>query len=550
MKTVQKILLLSLAAMLASCAESIFDLLPVGSTPGTPSASVTPIPVTSREMKEGQVAMRYNYKSIASNSLYPLDYAPTIGSAKLLVIPVWFKDSATFISTAKREDVRSDIEKAYFGSAEDTGWCSVKSFYEIESTGRLSLSGKVAPWYEINKSYRDFADSDAGNAATYDLVPEAVEWYFKNNPSENRADYDCDKNGYLDGVMLIYAAPDYVALGKSNSREDYTNLWAYCFWLQDKNQMSVSRPGPNAYFWASYDFMYDRSNAYSRTGASHYYSGNNAHTKLDAHTYIHEMGHVFGLDDYYDYGPSAYSDAGGFSMQDHNVGGHDPYSTMAFGWVDPYIPTESCDITLESFQKSRDAIVLTPSWNEYDSPFDEYFILELYTPDGLNALDATYTYEKTRGPSTSGIRLWHVDARLHACVQTRRGSDGYDYPVYSEANLTSNPAAGRYGVEAAFTNTVDDESYSGVMTTVSSKYDDYDLLQLVRNNTRAPLHNTADISNYDLFGNGSSFKMSDFSRQFPNGSKMNNGKDLGWSFSVSLQASGEDVKATVHLVKA
>ena len=70
MKTVQKILLLSLTATLASCAESIFDLLPVGSTPGTPGASVTPIPVTSREMKEGQVAMRYNYKSIASKSFY------------------------------------------------------------------------------------------------------------------------------------------------------------------------------------------------------------------------------------------------------------------------------------------------------------------------------------------------------------------------------------------------------------------------------------------------------------------------------------------------
>ena len=34
---------------------------------------------------------------------------------------------------------------------------------------------------------------------------------------------------------------------------------------------------------------------------------------------------------------------------------------MAFGWSDPYIPTETCEITINDFQSSHDLILLTPN---------------------------------------------------------------------------------------------------------------------------------------------------------------------------------------------
>ena len=52
--------------------------------------------------------------------------------------------------------------------------------------------------------------------------------------------------------------------------------------------------------------------------------------------------------------------SGCFSMQDYNVGGHDPYSMMALGWVKPYIPTDSCEIKIKPFQTNHDLILLTP----------------------------------------------------------------------------------------------------------------------------------------------------------------------------------------------
>ena len=66
------------------------------------------------------------YNDYIKNNVYPLSSTPTVGKANLLVIPIWFNDSATFINQDKKGNVRDDIEKAYFGKNTDTGWRSVK----------------------------------------------------------------------------------------------------------------------------------------------------------------------------------------------------------------------------------------------------------------------------------------------------------------------------------------------------------------------------------------------------------------------------------------
>ena len=497
---------------------------------------------------EDKVEMQYNYKDIAANNFYGVDSAPTLGKTKLLIIPVWFTDSSTYIKTANRENVRADIQKAYLGTAEDTGWHSVKSFYEAESKGLLTLEGTVTSWYECGKRVSEYSASGSQGKVA-DLVSAATKWYFSSNPSDSRTNYDADGDGYLDGVMLIYAAPDYEAMDDKNK----SNLWAYCYWIQDDSRQSVLAPGANTFFWASYDFMYSPSQSAKRTGVTRllgggYGSGDTSHCSIDAHTYIHEMGHVFGLDDYYDYGPNSYNLAGGFSMQDYNIGGHDPFSAMAFGWVGPYIPTTSCSLTISPFQKNHDLILLTPSWNEFDSPFDEYLLLELYTPTGLNAFDSAYTYANKypKGPSIPGIRLWHVDSRLAYVNRTIKDRDGYDIPEKKLSQLTSNPAYDcTYGIVQAFANSVGDEDYSGLN-------DNYNLLKLIRNDKSAPLHAKTknDLKAADLFVDGSSFSMADYQSQFANRTKLNGGSALGWNFTVSIAVEGDEALATIDLVKA
>ena len=494
------------------------------------------------------VTAKQTYNDFIKNNVSNLSACPLTGSPKLLVIPVWFTDSSTFISTSKKEDVRSDIEKAYFGSTAETGWHSVSSYYKEESKGKLDLIGEVSEWYEPGVSYLELAtDNDVGKdnvilPKTRNLVNSAVNWYFETT-GDNRRDYDSDGDSILDGVMLIYAAPDNQTL----NNKELSNLWAYCYWAQPSPKPSGVYT--NVFFWASYDFMYGSTNVYSRTGNSRYYNGNTTFCSIDAHTYIHEMGHVFGLEDYYDYSSYGYSPAGTFSMQDFNIGAHDPFSVFAFGWASAYVPTSSDTITISNFQDNHDLILLSPGFNSFDSPFDEYLLLELFTPTGLNAFDSAHPYLNINripyyGPNDVGIRVWHIDSRL----ATPTSSLGTNF-VLAGSNVKQDLP---WGVTHACSNTYwdGDERIIDYVSKMGRTYYNYNILQFIRNDVEENYTPVNAMKANDLFKKGDTFTMSRYSRQFVNGVKLNNGKDLGWSFTVNdIALVNGEYTATIQVTK-
>ena len=455
------------------------------------------------------------YNEFNKKNIYSISGCPTTGNSKLLLIPIWFNDSASFINEANKETVRADIESAFFGDIEEVGWHSVSSFYNEESKQRLNLNGTVSEWYEPNRNaayYSSEADSQ--------IAIDAVNWYFVNHSSDSRINYDSDGDGYLDGVVLIYAAPDYVTykkLKKPGYGKDKENLWAYVSYVTSFPP-SVINPVVSAYMWASYDFMYSETTAKARTGYKFGY-GDTSHANIDAHTYIHEMGHIFGLEDYYDYaGITSY--AGRYSMQDYNVCGHDGFSTLALGWANPYIPTSSCEIILNDFQSSHELILLTPQWNIYNSAFDEYLLLELYTPTGLNNQDVTYNYHSTgKAPNAVGVKLWHVDAKLFKAS----GNSGV---------FTSNVNVNK--INTAFNNTSKTKAEGGrdCYAKPVSTYQEYSLLHLIRNNVLEDYHSNNPFKAADLFYADSTFTMSTYQSQFIKGTKLDFNQNLGWSFTV------------------
>ena len=462
------------------------------------------------------------YMTMMGNNPSGKASTPSVNKAKLLVIPIWFEsDSANYINEDKKEDLKRDIEIAYFGTNEETGWRSVKTYYEEESHDTLEITGTVSDWYNETRRVSQFAGEDNGVSMTRSLASTASNWYFANNPSENRKDYDQDGDGYLDGVMLIYGYPDYSAL----QNWSYRNLWAYTFWVAGGNA-SYTAPKANQYFWASYDFMFSYGDAANHTGKSRRGSGETANCNIDTHTYIHEMGHMFGLSDYYDYS-GQYSAAGEFSMQDHNIGGHDAFSVLSLGWGKAYIPEETVNINLKPMQSSGEMILLTPNWNEHNSPFDEYLLLEYYTPTGLNEFDTNYQYGNyTKGPNDRGIRLWHVDARLTSYIGANRFS----------TNLTTNPNdKSGYGVVTAMTNTYSGgNASSGYLSVLGESYYNYNLLQLIHNDpTMSSSANRRYLSSDSLFKTNDIFDMSSFGGQFYHNGKLNSQNDLGFTFKVN-----------------
>ena len=137
--------------------------------------------------------------------------------------------------------------------------------------------------------------------------------------------------------------------------------------------------------------------------------------KINASTYIHETGHLLGLDDYYDYDAATGSlgGLGGADMMDNTVGDHNAYSKIMMGWITPTVVTTTQTVTLNPFESSGSCIMVLLDYN--GSYFSEYLLIDLYTNTGLNAAHANQNdsllYQTSSGKGVAyGVRIYHVSS--------------------------------------------------------------------------------------------------------------------------------------------
>ncbi len=379
---------------------------------------------------------------------------PTTGVIKLLVIPVTFTDYRCGLNCATRKE---QIRKAFFGTKEETSWHSAKSFYETSSYGKLTFEGVVTDWYDSSWSSSQFASlPGSGTYASYydptwSMLDNAIAWY-KTQTGSNLTEYDTDQDGFIDSVYLVYNNPNATNAVYTTAGENV--FWAYTYW--NYNNFALANPANPVgmtLVWSSYDFMFE---GYGTSG-------------IDSHTYIHELGHAFGLDDYYSYTDGDWGAAGGIDMMDYNIVDHNAYSKYLLGWTYPYVldgTQNSTTITLNPFESSGDFLLIGNNWN--GSAFDEYLIFEFYTPTGINEKDSLSAYPGNglRGFSVPGIKIYHVDARLGKYSLStgsfggytdtlNNGSSFYPYLAHSNSEQYSQNANFKllHLLEAGGTNT-------------------------------------------------------------------------------------------------
>ena len=319
------------------------------------------------------------------------------GFSHLLVLPVSFKDSPKDNLSTRR----INIHNAFFGEREKTTSYSVSEYYNISSYGNVKLVGEVAPYYECELTSNEVA----ALSHTKSYISRYIASLALNNYINNGGDlskYDNNNDDLLDGIFVIYDFP--------YSNDNNNLYWAYVdhapknmrvYIGNETTEINVNKPYIASYGWASYDFMHKTP-----------------YSKVDAHVYTHEVGHLFGLLDYYS--SMAYQPLGYLDMMDFNIGDHNAFSKYLLSWTSPYVIKEAGVIELLPFAESGNCLII-PSSSYTDNPFGEYLLLEFYSPTGVNTYDQglMFSYTDNRGVAHEGhmltnygIKLYHVDARV------------------------------------------------------------------------------------------------------------------------------------------
>ena len=327
---------------------------------------------------------------------------PSVGDVNILVIPIGFENS----DYGTDEEIKAKLEKAFNGTEEDTGWHSLSSYYRTVSYNKLNLHADILDVYQTNQEY-DLKSGIYGED-DYTYLWEAL-FYYDDEIDYTR--YDQNNDGYIDCVYLIYLAP-------YKQEEDETGLWwAYCYTTNSKSKFDNLQS--YYYFWASIEF-FDESLTVGKNGDDYIYA------EINCETIIHETGHALGLDDYYDYDITKDDGClGCFVMMDANAGDHDPYSKAILGWINPTVVETDSSYALRSFEKTGDSIII--SKENKNTFFAEYYIIEFYTPTGVNE------YKKDDGcgiPSESGIVVWHVSAELDTMSRITSRENVWDITRY------------------------------------------------------------------------------------------------------------------------
>ena len=467
-------------------------------------------------------------------------YLVNKGKTSLLVIPVSFTDSPTEIKfenagtirtfeSYNETDIINDLNSIYFGNPEETGIMSVKAFYEAESNYQLEIDGKVGDWYN--------APIDSSSITNYNQVYRLAKDALDNYREQNRVggelpdlkEYDNNNDGYVDGVVLAYAYPpiwhnDPVgypwnsAYGISTENE---MMWSYIYNMPH-NSTYVDSPNtdfpsmPATMQWISLDHLRGYTTEYD---AAHYTNVSHLSSYLqEPATALHETGHMFGLPDYYD--TISHNDSseyinnsltGYYTMQEGNEVGHDPYSLISLGWIDPYVITEECTIELNK----GDVALLSPDGLASNSPFDEYMLVDLWSYGGIDVINE---YNSTMLSSIKpGVRIWHVDSRLsgNSFIANNNFSSQYNQLMLMRADAHFDEDA--YEAKHAEMNgTLYYEDTQTGEIVCSVDYNKY----------------SKAMTDANLFKAGESFSAAKYPKAFFTDGTFDNGQEFNWIITV------------------
>ena len=337
----------------------------------------------------------------------------------VLVIPVEFSD----ITASSKGYTIESINTALNGDSSTLDYYSLKDFYYTSSYGQLNINFDIMDsWFKPsqNSSYYKNLKFNYGSSTLQDGEQVILDEFLKAYDSKiDFSKYDSDNNGTIDAVVMINTLT-------IDSKSNFN--WAFRYWnyyLNGNNEFyTYDNVRANDYLWASYQFLYEK-------GSTGLYTNK---TPTNTYTFLHEFGHVLGLDDYYDTTGKTNGPLDSLDMMDSTVGDHNPYSKFNLGWITTSrLVTDEVTLDLTSYVETGETIIIANDFDEELGAYQEYYVLMYYKNDKLNTKGGYFDKE--------GIVMYHVNSSL---VKEEYYDTTY-YDVYNN-NSSYNNSSG-YGTQ-------------------------------------------------------------------------------------------------------
>ncbi len=465
-----------------------------------------------------QVEIVNTYKSLQVPTGHVV--MPSTGDINVLVVPIiirGYEETAT-------ESYLSLLDEAFNSTSPlKGGYPSIHTYYEESSFGKLNIHADILNWVDLWE-YGLLSDNVTAGNLTQNQLINALRRLMDNYVYKQDLDfsnYDSDKDGYLDQVYFVYSAYDYHTLedllhdyNQDINPEAYNNdvFWSYTITTTTSSPIiNVSTPKLSTFTITSFDTLLNGYCDYViRTEAGKRYEVPviSEDNNISPQTIIHETGHALGLEDYYNYGDDVYySPMGRLTMMDLNAGDFDTYSKLALGWIKPYLVYGNSKITLTSSSLSADQCIVidnNQSGNKFN-PFDEFLLVEYYTPEGLNKYDInTILNGYVALPSLSGYKLYHVDNREFIL---------YGESLSKEYDALTDTVSTR-SVVLPIVNTLSGERCEEEQYHSSFLKNEFDQIRLIESNGNRSFDKGGYFTSSTLFQGKTSFSIKKFSNFF------------------------------------
>ena len=406
---------------------------------------------------------------------------------------------------------------------------SVSSYYQYNSYGKADLDFH----FMIYDSKMTCKESYDRNSSSYDFLEDIFD-YAKNHYEGDFNELDKNNDGYADLVIFLGGEDPYKTVKDGSMYHVYSASGAVNSW----SIPTVGDPQMKYFIKVPFYGMENDPEPANRESA--------------LRVLIHEIGHAYGLMDYYDFVPyngGTLDVVGTFDMQSYDVGDWNCFSRFSVGWLDPYLINDdikSVTLKLTCSSENNNAILIPTSKGWNGTAFDEYLLIDVMAPEGANGYDWDWGLNEWQAKPMGaqlegGVRILHVDARLalktskeneyEELVAVFSPVDGYDEIM----SILNDPGYGnrmslshRYSCSNGYEPLIEGDSrFFHILDIVprdgSDKY---------RISTPSEYWYFYLFSPGDLFTTGDVFSMEEKSAAFPNAPYANNGGTFDYSVKI------------------